>query len=128
MLNLVLDKAALRMRTQLKVVVGSTVLPFQPKKYEEILNFLRMCLIHSAGVALPERDDLNQPQATAPLVSKYLQRLQLSSANSVERFAEFADNLGPILRNSVLAKMFSDKCYRRVTDKVSSKKYRYNFV
>jgi proteasome component ECM29 len=93
MLQLVLDKANLRLKTQQKVTVGSTVLAFQPKKYEEILNFLRMCLIHSAGVHLPDRDELNFPQNSAPKVSKYLLQLSQSPANSVSLFAEFAEKL-----------------------------------
>jgi len=63
MLILVLDKANIRMRTQQKAIIGSHILAFQPKKYEEILNFLRICLMQSAGVHLPERDELNYPQS-----------------------------------------------------------------
>jgi hypothetical protein len=93
MLIQVLDKASIRMRTQQKVMIGSTALPFQPKIFEEILNFLRICLMQSAGVLLPERDELNYPQSSAPKVSKYLETLSHDPRNVVVRFAEFAENL-----------------------------------
>ena len=93
MLIFVIDKANLRLKTQQRVVVGNTVLPFQLKKYEEILNFLRICMIHSAGVELPESDELKYPQSSAPKVSKYLQKLNEDPGKWVTLFAEFADNL-----------------------------------
>ena len=92
MLNLILDKANIRLRTQKKVVIGSTVLAFEPKKYEEILNFLRICLMHSAGVGLPERDELNYPQSSAPIVSRYLETLNGDPRNVVLKFADFVEN------------------------------------
>lgn len=93
MLRLVLDKSNLRLKTQQRVVIGSTALAFQPKKYEEILNFLQVCLVRSSGIELPDREDPNFLQGSAPKVSKYLLQLNQSPGNSVALFAEFTEKL-----------------------------------
>ena len=59
------------MKTQQKVVIGSTVLPFSASVYIQVLNYLRMCLIYNAGV-VPHFDMLRDAQMEAPKVSQYI--------------------------------------------------------
>ena len=71
MTKLIIEKANTRVKTQQKVVVGSTILPFTPAVHTEVLNFLRMCLIYNAGV-VPHVDMLRDPLVEAPKVSQYV--------------------------------------------------------
>ena len=96
MLKYVLDKASVRVNSQQKHVIGGTSLAYQPSVYVEILNFLRMCLMHDSGL-LPEKDSLCSPQINAPKVNKYLiQIMQTSKGNAsaiIFRFIEFTELL-----------------------------------
>lgn len=49
------EKASHRMKTPAKYMTGTTVLPFNPAAFGEIVLYLRMCLAHSAGWCLPLR-------------------------------------------------------------------------
>ena len=96
MLKYILDKAALRMKSKQKVVIGGNSLAFQPNVYVEILNFLRMCLMFDSGL-LPEKEDLSSPQSDAPKVSKFLLSIMdgsnEASKRSIQQFIEFAELL-----------------------------------
>ena len=65
MTSVIIDKANLRIKTQQKVVIGSTVLPFSASVYTQVLNYLRMCLIYNAGV-VPHFDMLRDVHNEAP--------------------------------------------------------------
>lgn len=71
MTSLVIEKANTRVKTQQKVVIGSTILPFTPMVFKEIFNYLRMCLVYNAGV-VPHLDMLRDPQEEAPKISQYI--------------------------------------------------------
>ena len=80
MTTLIIEKANMRIKTQQKFVVGSTVLSFAPPVYTEVLNYLRMCLIYNAGV-VPHLDMLRDPQVEAPKVSQYITEFIASDEN-----------------------------------------------
>ena len=95
-LKYVLERAALRLKSKQKIVIGGNSLAFQPNVYVEILNFLRMCLMFDSGV-LPEKEDLNSPQSNAPKVSKFLLSIMHGSdeksKQNILQFIEFAELL-----------------------------------
>ena len=88
-----LNKAAIRVKSQQKFVIGGTTLAFQPSVYVEILNFLRMCLMYESGI-LPEKEELSSPQANAPKVSKYLIKvIEGKDKGIIYQFIDFAELL-----------------------------------
>ena len=95
MLQYVLEKASIRVRTQQRHVIGDRTLAYHPAIYTEILNFLRTCMIHSSGVT-PERDSLNLPQFAAPEVSQFLKFLiesKQEGKQAVFKLVEFTELL-----------------------------------
>jgi len=53
MLSFILEKAKVRVNTRLKAVVSDVSLPFHLKTYEEVLSFLRVCMMSDSGVTFP---------------------------------------------------------------------------
>ena len=96
MLKYILDKAAARVKSKQKIVIGGSSLAFQPSVYVEILNFLRMCLMFDSGF-LPEKQDLSSPQSNAPKVSRFLLSIMdgsdEKSKRNIHQFIEFAESL-----------------------------------
>ena len=89
----VLDKAAVRVKSQQRFTVGDKALAFNPQVYVQVMNYLRTCLMNSAGI-LPPKEGLTQPQLEAPAISKYLENLHASSGqNIVARLVEFSEKL-----------------------------------
>ncbi|XP_041951493.1 proteasome adapter and scaffold protein ECM29 [Alosa sapidissima] len=74
MVRFIQEKAAQRMKTPDKYIVGTTALPFNPSAFEEIMMYLRMCLAHSAGVT-PTSQNLMDMQDDAPAIGRYVQSL-----------------------------------------------------
>ncbi|OBS70608.1 hypothetical protein A6R68_00846, partial [Neotoma lepida] len=72
------EKASHRMKTPVKYVTGTTVLPFNPAAFGEIVLYLRMCLAHSAGV-VPTSQSLADMQDHAPAIGRYIRTLMSSS-------------------------------------------------
>ncbi|XP_064782820.1 proteasome adapter and scaffold protein ECM29 isoform X2 [Oncorhynchus masou masou] len=68
------EKAAQRMRTPAKYIVGTYTLPFNPSAFGEIVLYLRMCLAHSAG-ATPVSKSLADMQDDAPAIGRYTHAL-----------------------------------------------------
>uniref|UniRef100_A0A287A3L2 Proteasome adapter and scaffold protein ECM29 n=1 Tax=Sus scrofa TaxID=9823 RepID=A0A287A3L2_PIG len=72
------EKASHRMKTPAKYMTGTTVLPFNPAAFGEIVLYLRMCLAHSAGV-VPTSQSLADMQDHAPAIGRYIRTLMSSS-------------------------------------------------
>uniref|UniRef100_A0A8C5KUG8 Ecm29 proteasome adaptor and scaffold n=1 Tax=Jaculus jaculus TaxID=51337 RepID=A0A8C5KUG8_JACJA len=72
------EKASHRMKTPVKYMTGTTVLPFNPAAFGEIVLYLRMCLAHSAGV-VPTSQSLADMQDHAPAIGRYIRTLMSSS-------------------------------------------------
>jgi hypothetical protein len=53
LLSYILEKAKVRVNTRQKAVISDVSLPFHIKAYEEVLNFLRICMMADAGVSFP---------------------------------------------------------------------------
>ena len=99
MLKYVLNKASIRVKSQQKFVIGGTTLAFEPNIYVEILNFLRMCLMHDSGF-LPRRESLSNPQESAPMVNKYLAKAVHEDSQLKNSIFEFLDFTELIIRAS----------------------------
>ncbi|XP_061108083.1 proteasome adapter and scaffold protein ECM29 isoform X2 [Conger conger] len=74
MVSYIQEKAAQRMKTPAKYIVGTSTLPFNPSAFGEIILYLRMCLAHSAG-AKPTTQSLADMQDHAPAIGRYVQSL-----------------------------------------------------
>ncbi|XP_036407220.1 proteasome adapter and scaffold protein ECM29 [Megalops cyprinoides] len=74
MVSYIQEKAAQRMKTPAKYIVGTATLPFNPSAFGEIILYLRMCLAHSAG-ATPTSQSLADMQDNAPAIGRYVQSL-----------------------------------------------------
>ncbi|TKC45166.1 hypothetical protein EI555_020279, partial [Monodon monoceros] len=72
------EKASHRMKTPAKYMTGTTVLPFNPAAFGEIVLYLRMCLAHSAGV-VPTSQSLADMQDHAPAIGRYIRTLMSGS-------------------------------------------------
>jgi len=85
------EKASHRMKTPAKYMTGTTVLPFNPAAFGEIVLYLRMCLAHSAGV-LPASQSLADMQDHAPAIGRYIRTLlsggQATSSSSSSKSGE----------------------------------------
>ncbi|KAF0037480.1 hypothetical protein F2P81_010354 [Scophthalmus maximus] len=74
MVAYVQEKAAQRMKTPAKYIVGTSTIPFNPSAFGEIVLYLRMCLAHSAGAThLSTR--LSDMQDNAPAIGRYIHTL-----------------------------------------------------
>ncbi|XP_075681729.1 proteasome adapter and scaffold protein ECM29 [Rhinoderma darwinii] len=74
MVSHVMDKASSRMKTPVKFVTATSVLPFNPAAFLEIILYLRMCLAHGAGVD-PTCQSLADMQDQAPALGCYVRGL-----------------------------------------------------
>ncbi|XP_072010829.1 proteasome adapter and scaffold protein ECM29 isoform X2 [Engystomops pustulosus] len=74
MVSHIMEKAASRMKTPVKFVTTTSVLPFNPAAFLEIILYLRMCLAHSAGVD-PSCQSLADMQDQAPALGCYVREL-----------------------------------------------------
>ncbi|XP_066460523.1 proteasome adapter and scaffold protein ECM29 isoform X2 [Eleutherodactylus coqui] len=74
MVSHIMDKASGRMKTPVKFVTTTSVLPFNPTAFLEIILYLRMCLAHSAGVDA-SCQSLVDMQDQAPALGRYVREL-----------------------------------------------------
>ncbi|KAG8014834.1 Proteasome-associated protein ECM29-like protein [Nibea albiflora] len=74
MVAYVQEKAAQRINTPAKYIVGTSTIPFNPSAFGEIICYLRMCLAYSAG-ATPMSTRLGAMQDDAPSIGRYVQAL-----------------------------------------------------
>uniref|UniRef100_A0A8C1EJV2 Ecm29 proteasome adaptor and scaffold n=1 Tax=Cyprinus carpio carpio TaxID=630221 RepID=A0A8C1EJV2_CYPCA len=81
MVSYIQEKAAQRVKTPAKYIVGASTLPFNPATFGEIVLYLRMCLAYSAGVTSTSQS-LMDMQDDAPLIGRYVQSLLSSEASS----------------------------------------------
>uniref|UniRef100_A0A1A7Z514 F-box protein 10 n=1 Tax=Iconisemion striatum TaxID=60296 RepID=A0A1A7Z514_9TELE len=68
------EKAAQRIKTPAKYIVGTSTLPFNPSAFGEIMLYLRMCLAHSGG-ATPMSTRSSDMQDDAPAIGRYVRTL-----------------------------------------------------
>ncbi|XP_059409867.1 proteasome adapter and scaffold protein ECM29-like isoform X1 [Carassius carassius] len=81
MVSYIQEKAAQRLKTPAKYIVGASTLPFNPATFGEIVFYLRMCLANSAG-ATSTSQSLMDMQDDAPLIGRYVQSLLSTEASS----------------------------------------------
>ncbi|KAL8203023.1 UNVERIFIED_CONTAM: hypothetical protein K2H54_036013, partial [Gekko kuhli] len=74
MVQYIQEKASHRMKTPAKYMTGTTVMPFNPATFGEIVLYLRMCLAHSAGI-VPTSQSLADMQDHAPAIGRYIRNL-----------------------------------------------------
>ncbi|XP_008315268.1 proteasome adapter and scaffold protein ECM29 isoform X2 [Cynoglossus semilaevis] len=74
MVAYVQEKAAQRIKTPAKYIVGTYTIPFNPSAFGEIVLYLRMCLAHSAGATLMSTR-LADMQDDAPAIGRYVHTL-----------------------------------------------------
>ncbi|XP_038148704.1 proteasome adapter and scaffold protein ECM29 [Cyprinodon tularosa] len=74
MVSYIQEKAAQRIKTPAKYIVGTSTIPFNPSAFGEIMLYLRMCLAHSAG-ARPMSTRLLDMQDDAPAIGRYVHSL-----------------------------------------------------
>ncbi|XP_020501213.2 proteasome adapter and scaffold protein ECM29 [Labrus bergylta] len=84
MVAYVQEKAAQRIKTPAKYIVGTSTIPFNPSAFAEIVLYLRMCLAHSAG-ATPMSTRLPDMQDDAPAIGRYVQTLLSSDQPTVSK-------------------------------------------
>uniref|UniRef100_UPI0037E7D5EB proteasome adapter and scaffold protein ECM29 n=1 Tax=Semicossyphus pulcher TaxID=241346 RepID=UPI0037E7D5EB len=87
MVAYVQEKAAQRIKTPAKYIVGTSTIPFNPSAFAEIVLYLRMCLAYSAG-ATPLSTRLTDMQDDAPAIGRYVQTLLSSDQPSVSKGSE----------------------------------------
>uniref|UniRef100_A0A3Q3RQQ8 Ecm29 proteasome adaptor and scaffold n=1 Tax=Mastacembelus armatus TaxID=205130 RepID=A0A3Q3RQQ8_9TELE len=88
MVAYVQEKAAQRIKTPAKYIVGTSTIPFNPSAFGEIVLYLRMCLAHSAG-AVPMSTRLADMQDDAPAIGHYVHTLLSSETQpSVSKSSE----------------------------------------
>uniref|UniRef100_A0A8C1YNA4 Ecm29 proteasome adaptor and scaffold n=1 Tax=Cyprinus carpio TaxID=7962 RepID=A0A8C1YNA4_CYPCA len=80
MVSYIHEKAAQRLKTPAKYIVGTSTLPFNPATFGEIVLYLRMCLSNSAG-ATSTSQSLMDMQDVAPLIGRYVQSLLSNEAS-----------------------------------------------
>ncbi|KAK7166459.1 hypothetical protein R3I93_006281 [Phoxinus phoxinus] len=80
MVSYIHEKAAQRLKTPAKYIVGTSTLPFNPATFGEIVLYLRTCLSYSAG-ATPTTQSLMDMQDDAPLIGRYVQSLLSNDAS-----------------------------------------------
>uniref|UniRef100_A0A8C2YS99 Ecm29 proteasome adaptor and scaffold n=1 Tax=Chinchilla lanigera TaxID=34839 RepID=A0A8C2YS99_CHILA len=89
------EKASHRMKTPVKYMTGTTVLPFNPAAFGEIVLYLRMCLAHSAGV-VPTSQSLADMQDHAPAIGRYIRTLMSSSQAAVSASSNKSGEANPV--------------------------------
>ncbi|XP_075067043.1 proteasome adapter and scaffold protein ECM29 [Mixophyes fleayi] len=95
MVSHILEKASTRMKTPVKFVTATSVLPFNPAAFVEIILYLRMCLAHSAGVD-PTCQSLADMQDQAPALGRYVRELISSGPTSPEFFSSKNGDVNPV--------------------------------
>ncbi|XP_053558665.1 proteasome adapter and scaffold protein ECM29 [Bombina bombina] len=78
MVQHIVEKAYHRMKSPVNFVNTTSVLPFNPAAFLEIILYLRMCLAHSAGVT-PTTQSLADMQDQAPAIGRYIRELVSSN-------------------------------------------------
>ncbi|EHB04667.1 Proteasome-associated protein ECM29-like protein [Heterocephalus glaber] len=89
------EKASHRMKTPVKYMTGTTVLPFNPAAFGEIVLYLRMCLAHSAGV-VPTSQSLADMQDHAPAIGRYIRTLMSSSQATASSSSNKSGETNPV--------------------------------
>ncbi|KAM8960529.1 proteasome adapter and scaffold protein ECM29 [Pelodytes ibericus] len=95
MVSHILEKASSRMKTPVKFVTTTSVLPFNPAAFLEIILYLRMCLAHSAGVT-PTSQSLADMQDQAPALGRYIRELMSSSFSAPESSNSKNGDMNPV--------------------------------
>ncbi|XP_059781269.1 proteasome adapter and scaffold protein ECM29 isoform X1 [Balaenoptera ricei] len=89
------EKASHRMKTPAKYMTGTTVLPFNPAAFGEIVLYLRMCLAHSAGV-VPTSQSLADMQDHAPAIGRYIRTLMSGSQTTPSSSSSKSGETNPV--------------------------------
>jgi proteasome component ECM29 len=106
LLEFVLEKASFRLRSQKRVVVGEKALPYGPATCLEMVNFLRSCLLNSAGALPDPPDHLERPEQDAPLVSAYLASLAGRKTTLLPEYLDFLETVLNASNDSLVAKAY----------------------
>ncbi|XP_070562742.1 proteasome adapter and scaffold protein ECM29-like isoform X2 [Ptychodera flava] len=94
--NYIKEKAAQRLKSQSRHVIGTTHLPFNPSIFNEVLLYMRMCLAYAAG--LPFDSNLSDPSIEqAPAIGVYVNQLLKTgkdpSKGPVQTYVEMSKQL-----------------------------------
>ncbi|XP_068607533.1 proteasome adapter and scaffold protein ECM29 [Brachionichthys hirsutus] len=81
MVAYVQEKAAQRIKTPAKYIIGTSTIPFNPSAFGEIVLYLRMCLANSSG-ATPMSTRPADMQDDAPAIGRYVHTLLSSEHQS----------------------------------------------
>ncbi|XP_018425453.1 PREDICTED: proteasome-associated protein ECM29 homolog [Nanorana parkeri] len=95
MVSHIVEKASSRMKTPVKFVTTTSVLPFNPASFLEIILYLRMCLAHSAGLD-PKYYSLVDMQDQAPVVGRYVRELMTNGFTDLESTASKIEDMNPV--------------------------------
>ncbi|XP_068090418.1 proteasome adapter and scaffold protein ECM29 isoform X2 [Hyperolius riggenbachi] len=95
MVSHILDKASSRMKTPVKFVTTTSVLPFNPAAFLEIILYLRMCLAHSASLD-PTCQSLADMQDQAPALGRYVRDLMDSGFTDPESTSSNNEDMNPV--------------------------------
>ncbi|XP_053321854.1 proteasome adapter and scaffold protein ECM29 [Spea bombifrons] len=95
MVSHILEKASSRMKMPVKFVTTTSVLPFNPAAFLEIILYLRMCLAHSAGVS-PTCQSLADMQDQAPALGRYIRELMSSGLTARESSSTKNGDMNPV--------------------------------
>nr|DBA28234.1 TPA: hypothetical protein GDO54_008627 [Pyxicephalus adspersus] len=90
MVSHIVEKASSRMKTPVKFVTTTSVLPFNPAAFLEIILYLRMCLAHSAGLD-PTCQSLAEMQDQAPAIGRYVRELMTNGFSDPESTSKIED-------------------------------------
>ncbi|XP_056020008.1 proteasome adapter and scaffold protein ECM29-like [Ostrea edulis] len=81
-MNYINTQAQQRSASQRLHTVGSQKLPFNPAAYEQMILYLRLCLVHGGGISC-DTDSLSSMQDVSPQVALYVrQLLQIDASDS----------------------------------------------
>ncbi|XP_063311357.1 proteasome adapter and scaffold protein ECM29 [Pelobates fuscus] len=89
------EKASNRMKSRSKVVTTTSVLPFNPATFLEIILYLRMCLAHSAGVT-PTCQSLADMQDQAPALGRYIRELMSNEFIALDSSSSKNGDMNPV--------------------------------
>ncbi|XP_040217375.1 proteasome adapter and scaffold protein ECM29 isoform X2 [Rana temporaria] len=95
MVSHIVEKASSRMKTPVKFVTATSVLPFNPAAFLEIILYLRMCLAHGAGLD-PTCQSLADMQDQAPAIGRYVRELMTNGFTDLESTNSKIEDMNPV--------------------------------
>ncbi|XP_008560300.1 proteasome adapter and scaffold protein ECM29 [Microplitis demolitor] len=82
-----------RINSNTKFSIGSHVLPYNVTTFNEIINYLRLCLARSARIPFREGSIENHPCQHTPTIAKYLKELVAEDKKYLDNYIELITTL-----------------------------------